>query len=125
MSSVIEVNALALRSIVALLSAKQRQSVASEIKLLADNYGVKDDLISDRRKSMWKQGGPARATVEKRPERLAVQIVYRGSDGYDATYTDAAKLLKLTVGSLRVRLSHGKGKYHTMVEDDVVTIVRL
>jgi hypothetical protein len=41
------------------------------------------------------------------------------------TVEDAAKIVKKTPGSLAVYLSKGQGRYHCVIDDEVIAVQRL
>jgi hypothetical protein len=111
--------------IVGAIQASKRQSVADQVLRIQAFIGSTDDLFVDRRSLNWAPGGKARTTVETKPKKLSCQVTWRGGSSIVCTAEDAAKIVGKTPGSLAVYLSRGKGSYHCVIDDEVISVQRL
>jgi hypothetical protein len=111
--------------IVGAIQASKRSSVADQVLRLQAFIGSTDDLFADRRSLTWSPGGKARSTLETKPKKLSCQVTWRGGGSIVCSNEDAAKIVKKTVGSLAVYLSKGQGRYHCVIDDEVITVQRL
>ena len=110
-----------LYDLVGAVQGAKRQDVKDQVSRLAEHLGSSRDFLEDRRRAAWAPGGRARQTVEARTNFLAT---WRGGGSAEVTLEQAAEIVKRTVGSLRVLLNQGGGKYHAVIDDEVITISR-
>lgn len=118
----------ALKDIVAQVQLAKRKTIANQIKYLADLLSVEENLLSDRRSTMWMPGGVLREKTNSKhgpvaDEKKVLLVTHHGgmADDFLATYDEAAKYCRRTPGSLRVLISKGGGKHYFTVDVGNVT----
>lgn len=112
----------ALRQLVAKVPLAKRREVADSIQCLQDLMGIKENLVADRRSTMWGKDGLARQSVA---DRKAYQVQWRGCDPVMCNIEEAAKEARKKVSSLRTYLAKGNGRWDFNIEDEILTIKKI
>lgn len=113
-----------LLDLVSAIPAAKRRSVAEQIQRLQALLGSTEDFFVDRRKTMWAEGGKLRKLVDERPQKKNLEISIRGSGTYKCSLQEAAKITKKAQSTLTNYLSRGNGRYHCVVDDDVIAVYK-
>lgn len=110
-----------LAAIVLVIPAAKRQALSDHIQRLQSHCASTEDLLSDRRKTMWKASGAAKKAIE---EKRIYEVMWRGSDPVMCNIEEAAAQVKKKVTSLRTYLAKGSGAAHFNIEDEIVTVTK-
>lgn len=108
-----------LTAVVLSIPAAKRRELSDHIQRLQAHCGCDEDLLADRRKSMWKAGGAAKRAVT---ENRCFEVLWRGGDPFMCNIEEAAAQVRKKVTSLRTYLAKGGGTAHFNIEDEIVTV---
>lgn len=117
----------ALSQLVALMPLRGRLTAKHAITRLQQALKLpQEDICGDRRVLRRNPDNPVRLAFQHTIRMRQVYLVtWRDGCGPEpCTAEEAAAIVRRTVGSLRVLISHGKGTYYTQIDERLVSISR-